>query len=93
MAYKSKHIICDCKSAEHHIVISFDDEYYEEAVINVYLSTYKNFFQRVWTAIKYIVCYHGSYGQYDEIILNKEEALALEQELKSYRTRKSHVTN
>ena len=64
---------CNCHSSEHLIKVSYmlDDtgEHLEEedpeVYIEVHLSNYKNFFQRIWGAVKYVFGHQSRYGDFD----------------------------
>lgn len=70
------HSTCKCYSAEHTLRWSYDPsekEFYTE----VFLSQYRNVFQRIWVAIKYVFGYKCRYGHWDCTLLSKEEAIKL----------------
>ncbi len=68
--------ICDCLSLEHQLSFWYDAE---DDLLYVYpkLYTYDNFFKRLWTGIKYAFGYKSRFGEFDEILLNKEARLKL----------------
>lgn len=66
-------LLCECSSAEHQLIIRWDKDE-NEVYVTTHLSTYKNFFMRLWQAIKYIFGYRCRYGEFDEVILRKEDA-------------------
>jgi hypothetical protein len=64
---------CQCYSDEHTLKFTYepkDDELYT----SVYLSQYRNFFQRVWTAVRYVFGHRSRYGHWDCFILQREDA-------------------
>ncbi len=68
-------IICECNSAEHQLIFLTDeDDFY----CQVHLSTYHNFFKRCWIAIKYIFGYKCRYGNWDSIIISREDICKLQ---------------
>lgn len=84
---KDNLFICDCGDIEHNFVVSSNLEDNEkELYVSIYLSQYRNFFQRVWVAIKYIFGKKSKYGAWDVVILNEENMIRLkkiiEEELK-----------
>ncbi len=69
---KDELIICDCNSAEHQMVLRFDEEdkmVYVEIHL-VPLAWYK----RLWHGIKYIFGYKCCYGNFEELILSPKHA-------------------
>lgn len=70
-------IICDCGDVEHQIAIyhwSEDDEFLpSEFSFQPHLTTYKNVFQRLWYAIKYVLGYKSKYGAFDEMLLTEND--------------------
>jgi hypothetical protein len=72
--------ICACHSPEHQLLTEYDEEY-EEVNIQVHLVTYRGFFKRLQRAFMYLFGYKSRYGDWDCIILNKENSLPLIQEL------------
>ena len=69
---EDKIIICDCSSAEHQMVLRFDEEdkmVYVEIHL-VPLAWYK----RLWHGIKYIFGYKCCYGNFEELILSPKHA-------------------
>ena len=69
---KDEILICDCSSAEHQMVLRFDEEdkmVYAEIHL-VPLVWYK----RLWHGIKYIFGYKCCYGNFEEMILSPKHA-------------------
>ena len=72
MDLKREVFICDCCSPEHQFIFLYDEE--EKIVyLDVHLSNYRNFFQRIWAAIKYVFGYTSKYGDWDSTYLSKKE--------------------
>jgi hypothetical protein len=69
---KKLHIVCCCHSLDHQIVFLYDHED-DLMYCVVHLHSFKNVFKRLWTGIKYIFGYKSVYGNWDEIILKKEQ--------------------
>ena len=68
--------LCECHSPEHQFIVRYWDDA-KEVYVDIHL-TKAPFWQRVWYAIKYIFGYQSSYGAFDEIILNPEDAERLQ---------------
>lgn len=71
---KNKILKCNCSSLEHIIVVSSDEDFKEDVVINVHL-TNLSFWKRLVYAFKYLLGYKCKYGSFEEIIINKDELL------------------
>lgn len=63
-------IICKCCSAEHQLIIMQDSQL-QEVSIEVHLVTERNFFKRLVAGLKYVFGYKCKYGEFDSIILDK----------------------
>lgn len=72
--------LCSCGSAEHQILTEYDEEY-NQLYVQVHLSNYKNIFQRIWVAIKYVFGYKCRYGEWDSIIIDSSNYHTLKKEL------------
>ena len=66
-------LICDCSSAEHQLIIRWNNDY-DEVYVDTHLTTYKGFWKRLWYGLKYTFGYKCRYGAFDEVILRKEDA-------------------
>ena len=64
---------CECSSSEHQLIIFWDNKE-EDVYVSVHLSSYRNFWQRLWHGLKYAFGYKCRYGAFDEVILRKEDA-------------------
>ena len=65
-------LICDCSSAEHQIIIRYEEEdnlFYA----HIHLSKL-SFFKRLISGIKYIFGYSCRYGNFEEFIFKHEHA-------------------
>lgn len=73
----NKYLECTCSSTEHviKIVSEVDAEHpkLSSITIEVQLSKYAPWHQRVWKAVKYVFGYECKYGHWDVTILNVEE--------------------
>lgn len=74
-------IVCNCGHIEHLIVLTFDptesESKYQEMYLEVFLNPHRNFFVRIWYAIKYIFGYRSKYGHFDEVVLGKNQVSKL----------------
>lgn len=72
-------LICQCSSGEHQFsFVWWEDEDLEgEVYMEVHLKPL-SFWQRVKNGIKYIFGHRSIYGDFDEVILKKEDAPKLE---------------
>lgn len=67
-------IICECQSAEHQMVVSYEnDENHPMVYLHIHL-TKRPFWKRLIYGIKYIFGKQSKYGAFDEMILNPEDA-------------------
>ena len=68
--------ICQCGDPSHQFIISADKETTEWpcAFVSVHLNREHNIFKRIWTAIKYIFGSRCIYGDFDEVIINPNDA-------------------
>ena len=72
---KEELLICECSNAEHQLIFRyFEDEDWKEVYMTTHLSEYRNFWQRLKYAIKYVFGYKSRYGAFDEFIFRKEDA-------------------
>lgn len=72
---KDEILICDCSSAEHKMVLRYDDDknlgrmvYVEIHLVN------KRWYERLWVGIKYILGYKCCYGNFEEMVLSSKHA-------------------
>jgi len=69
--------VCDCGDVEHQFIISKSDNLYEEEpllYLLVKLNPQVGFFNRLLTAVLYIFGKKSIFGDFEEIIINKEMA-------------------
>lgn len=68
-------IICSCNSTDHQLLFLGieDSKYGNEVYMHVHLPT-QSFWKRLKHGIKYILGYKSRYGDFDEVILQKEHA-------------------
>lgn len=77
--------LCSCGSSEHQILTEYDEEY-KELHVQIHLVTYKNFFQRLFVAVKYLFGYKSRYGQWDSLILTEDNSKILFSQLEKLRS-------
>ena len=77
-------LICECGSLEHQIVIAEYPEY-EEVYVEVHLSNYMNFWQRLVAGVKYIFGHRSKFGEFDSIIIRREDHQLLIDLLEKYK--------
>ena len=72
-------LICQCNSIEHQISFSWieDKELEGEVYLEIHLAKL-SFWDRLKHGIKYIFGYRCRYGDFDEVILKKEDVWKLE---------------
>jgi len=70
---KSEFFECQCHSDEHTLKFTWNEED-NEIYTSVFLDDYRNFFQRVKVAAKYIFGYKCKYGHWDCFVLKPEDA-------------------
>lgn len=70
-----KYIECKCGTPEHLARISWDnfEDEAPEIYMEFHLNPYKNIWQRLYGAIKYVLGYRSKYGDWDCILLSDEE--------------------
>ena len=79
-------MVCDCGSLEHQVVFRWnvDDN---EVYMHVHLFDYKRFFRRLWHGLKYAFGHRSKYGEFNEVILRKEDADNLQKVVDYLRSR------
>ena len=71
-------LICQCESIEHQISFSWiGDDKDGDVYMEVHLAPL-GFWQRVINSIKYIFGHRSKYGDFDEMIIKKEDVWKLE---------------
>ena len=72
---KDEIIICDCGSAEHQMVLRFDDDkdLGRQVFVEIHL-VHLVWYKRLWMGIKYIFGYKCCYGNFEEMILSPKHA-------------------
>ena len=75
---------CICAHDEHTIRFTLDKEE-KEIYVSVFLGNHRNFFQRLWLAIKYTFGYKSRYGYFGNWTMNQDDADKLEQMVKDFK--------
>ena len=66
-------LICDCSSAEHQMIVRWDNDD-NEVYVSMHLANHLGFWKRLWHGLKYAFGYKSRYGAFDEVILRKGDA-------------------
>jgi len=79
--YDSKDVlICECHSDEHQYLICYSEDDGQPMIyVHPHLITYKNFWQRLVAATKYVFGHRTKYGHWDEFIVNPKDADKLQE--------------
>ena len=78
---------CECSSSEHVLRFMYMGAYLTDEPslwTDVFLGQYRNFFQRVWVAIKYVFGYRCRYGHFDNWLFKLEDAQKLRDMVNRY---------
>lgn len=67
---------CKCESPEHTLRFSYDPED-NEIYTEVFLCQYRNPFQRIWTALKYVFGFKCKFGHWDCWLMKEEDCKRL----------------
>ena len=72
---KDELIICECGSAEHQMVLHYDDDkdLGRMVYVEIHLASLV-WYKRLWLGIKYIFGYKCCYGNFEEMILSPKHA-------------------
>ena len=62
-----KIFICECNSYCHQTIFWYDKED-KQLHFTTHLITYRNFFKRLWVAIRYVFGYKSNYGDWDTFL-------------------------
>ena len=77
-ADKQQLITCECGLTEHQFVLTlWDWGDNVEVFMEPHLSTYRNFFERVWAAIRYVFGYRCKYGEFDCVSLERKQLIQI----------------
>ncbi len=65
---------CSCHTPEHTLVFNYlSGKDYSEVYASVFLSSYRGFFGRCWSSLKYIFGYKPCWGHFDCFTLRNED--------------------
>jgi len=81
-------MICKCNSLEHQVTFWYDEEY-KELYNQIHLTTYRNFFKRLWCGLKYAFGYRSRYGAWDSTMFKPEDLEKLRKHLNNITKDKS----
>lgn len=72
---EDKILICDCSSAEHQMVLRYNDDkdLGRMVFVEIHLVN-KRWYKRLWAGLKYIFGYKCCYGNFEEMILSPKHA-------------------
>ena len=76
---KTHIIICHCGDCEHQTILQYypDDDGLDVLTLNTHLKGWEGFFRRLWHGLRYAFGYKSRYGAWDEIIIDKDEAVRI----------------
>ena len=66
-------LLCECASCEHQLIVRWDKDD-DEVYATIHLANYMGFWKRLWCGLGYIFGHKSKYGEFDEVILRKEDA-------------------
>lgn len=70
-------LLCDCSSAEHQMIVRWDNDD-NEVYVTINLPQHKSFWRRLWHGLTYAFGHKCRYGDFEEVILRKEDASNLQ---------------
>ena len=73
---KEQLFICECHSMDHIMLFSYDEED-NQVFVHIRLSTYHNFFNRLWRGLKYAFGLNSRFGNFDEFLVQPDDALKM----------------
>lgn len=82
--------ICKCESLEHQVSF-WQDEYDGTLYCEPHLTTYNNFFKRLWIGLKYAFGYKCKYGNWDSMLFKEEDLEKLRKYLNDNHLKKNQV--
>jgi hypothetical protein len=66
-------ICCVCDSDEHQINLRYFEDDSDLLYMTIHLKSENNIFKRIYKAILYVFGHKSKYGNFDEVILDKEK--------------------
>lgn len=73
-----KYLECSCGSIEHMVKFSYFEDEKDLLYMEIHLRPH-SFLNRVANAIKYVFGYRSMYGDFDEVLLDRDEVLKLKE--------------
>ena len=74
---KELFIRCVCHSLDHQVVLSYDANDPDDVYLEMHLTDYDRWWQRLWRAVRYLVGRPCRYGDWDEVLIGPEKAVEL----------------
>lgn len=87
---KDEVFVCECNSYEHQFIFLYDEED-NELFLSVHLSTYLNFWKRLWYAAKYVFGYKSRFGEFDNTIVRYEDLNRLKEYANKVKSPEDHI--
>ncbi len=85
---KRQLIICECGWSEHQATLIYDsdeeDPRFRQLFLEIHLSTWCGFWQRLKAGIRYVRGHKSRYGAFDEIIVNPDTARLMRKFIAEY---------
>jgi hypothetical protein len=72
--FESLIVRCDCHSLEHMAQFEIFTDDPPELYLSVHLNTWRGFFRRIGLGLQYIFGIKSRHGNWDEVIINVEQA-------------------
>lgn len=70
-------VLCSCNHSDHLLIMNLNEEGdFVDCTIEVHLSPLP-FYQRLIRAIKYVFGYRSRYGDFEDIVIDRERALQI----------------
>ena len=70
-------LVCDCSSCEHQLIVRWNNDD-DEVCVSVHLANHRGFWKRLWHGLRYAFGHKSIYGNFDEVIIRKEDAEGLQ---------------
>lgn len=81
---------CDCGDFDHFFRVAYFEDDQDYLYLHIHLRRH-NFFKRIVTAIKYVFGYGSKYGDFDEILLDKDRSMSLVNFVNKYIEKQSEL--
>lgn len=79
---EQKIFICECHSYTHQAIFWWDEDV-KQFYVTIHLITHKNFFKRLYQALKYVFNYKSNFGEWDEFLFKPEDEKKLREYLEN----------